>query len=522
MATDLSFGPSRDLAPGRADAALDVARLDDRRDRTRAGQDLGGAESDDDGRRRGRPPCRGPDERDEPRGRRASAGARRALRGDHLGADRTPSVADPHLLADRSGRSGLARRPDHRPLHAARRGLGRDLCRDDLRRAPAATPAGTSPRSSSRSWSTTCRSRSGGRASHRSGRPRRTTCSRTPTGSSIDGSSWGGDGFGSVRQLARLTEGTQLAVFDFALVRQSRWREAIASTFDLPDFLPYLRSIRRIAVTYGTHDELGRPGTTNMVKPLYHVAWIGSRLGMTVSRPLAPIAGPVGAGDQGSARRSRAAHAAQTTHAPGKHAGVKPVAGRGYTATLRHGSADVAVVMRPVCRGMPSGTTLRVELLAERRGSELRVDVTAEAETVAVHAWQDGVELLDRRFNAPRRTEIDLLAEAIEAPHRDIVSEGAIRMAAGIVGAARGRDRVDRALGPARRPAGRAAAGRDAGERTPLDVATAAIRPWSSCRISTPGRCRRGRADRADRRRRRPARPGRRRADRRLDAGGDV
>ena len=52
----------------------------------------------------------------------------------------------------------------------------------------------------------------------------------------------------------------ELAVFDFALVRQSRWREAIASTFDMPDFLPYLRSIRRIAVTYGTHDELGRPG----------------------------------------------------------------------------------------------------------------------------------------------------------------------------------------------------------------------------------------------------------------------
>ena len=82
---------------------------------------------------------------------------------------------------------------------------------------------------------------------------------------------------------------------------------------------------------------------------------------------------------------------------------------------------------------MPAGTTLRVELLAERRGSELRVDVTAEAETVAVHAWQDGVELLDRRFNAARRTETDLLAEAIEAPQRDIVSEGAIRMAAQIV-----------------------------------------------------------------------------------------
>ena len=252
----------------------------------------------------------------------------------------------------------------------------------------------------------------------------------------IDGSSWGGDGFDSVRQLARLIDGNHLAAFDFALVRQSRWREAIASTFDLPDFLPYLRSIRRIAVTYGTHDELGRAGTTNMVKPLYHVAWLGSRLGMTVSKPLGPndAAGKAGAGS-GSAQSpgTSAAHTAHAAHAAGRHVGVKPVAGRGYAATLRHGSADVAVVMRPVLSGMPSGTTLRVELLADRRGSELRVDVTAEAETVAVHAWQDGVELLDRRFNAPRRTEADLLAEAIEAPHRDIVSEGAIRMAARIV-----------------------------------------------------------------------------------------
>ena len=59
--------------------------------------------------------------------------------------------------------------------------------------------------------------------------------------------------------------------------------------------------------------------------------------------------------------------------------------------------------------------------------------MTAEAETVAVHASQDGDELLDRRFLAPRRTEADLLAEAIEAPRRDIVSDGAIRMAARMV-----------------------------------------------------------------------------------------
>jgi hypothetical protein len=241
----------------------------------------------------------------------------------------------------------------------------------------------------------------------------------------IDGSSWSGDGLGRLAELARLVETRQLAVFDFALARQSRWREAIASTFDMPDLLPYLRSIRRIAVTYGTHDELGRPGTTNMVKPIYHVAWIASRLGMTVTKPLTPlgVASPA------------TGHVAHAVHAAGKHAGVKPLAGRGYAATMRLGQGEVAVVMRPVMTGMPAGTTLRVELLAERRGSELRVDVTAEAETVAVHAWQDGVELLDRRFMAARRTEADLLAEAIEAPKRDVVSDGAIRMAARIVAA---------------------------------------------------------------------------------------
>ena len=37
------------------------------------------------------------------------------------------------------------------------------------------------------------------------------------------------------------------------------------------------------------------------------------------------------------------------------------------------------------------------------------------------------------RFLAPRRTETDLLAEAIESPQRDVVAEGAIRMAARIV-----------------------------------------------------------------------------------------
>ena len=233
----------------------------------------------------------------------------------------------------------------------------------------------------------------------------------------IDGSTWSGNGLGRLGELAGLLDTTRLAISDFALVRQSRWREAIASVFDDPDFLPYLRSLRRIAVTYATHDETGSPGSTNLVKPVYHVGWLASRLGLSVVRPLTPVAG----------------HGPLTAAKPvarGPHA--KPIVGRGLGATLSDGRSEVGVVIRPMVSPMPAGTTLRVELLAERRGSELRADVTAEAETVHVRVWQDGVEALDRLFLAPRRTEVELLAEAIEATGRDPVADGALRSAAAI------------------------------------------------------------------------------------------
>jgi glucose-6-phosphate dehydrogenase assembly protein OpcA len=232
----------------------------------------------------------------------------------------------------------------------------------------------------------------------------------------VDGSTWGGDGLARLAEMASVAEKANLAVSDFALMRQSRWREAIASIFDDPDFLPYLRSLRRISVTYGTHDETGAPGTTNLVKPVYHVAWMASRLGLNVVKPLA-----VAPGSRPSASKSR----------PG--AGGRPPLSRGMTAALTDGRADVSVVIRPVVSPMPSGTTLRVELLCERRGSELRADVTAEAETVHVRVWQDGVEALERHFLAARRGDVDLLAEAIEAGRRDPVSVGTLRTAARLV-----------------------------------------------------------------------------------------
>jgi glucose-6-phosphate dehydrogenase assembly protein OpcA len=234
----------------------------------------------------------------------------------------------------------------------------------------------------------------------------------------VDGSTWDGDGLARLAEMASVAEMANLAVSDFAQMRQSRWREAIASIFDDPDFLPYLRSLRRISVTYGTHDETGAPGSTNLVKPVYHVAWVASRLGLNVAKPLAGASAP----GQGASKPKR----------PGS--GGRPTLSRGMAATLSDGRAEVSVVIRPVVSTMPAGTTLRVELLCERRGSELRADVTAEADTVHVRVWQDGVEALERHFLAARRGDVDLLAEAIEAGRRDPVSVGTLRTAARLVG----------------------------------------------------------------------------------------
>jgi hypothetical protein len=89
-----------------------------------------------------------------------------------------------------------------------------------------------------------------------------------------------------------------------------------------------------------------------------------------------------------------------------------------------------------VASKMPAGTTLRVELLAERRGSELRADVTAEAENVHVHTWLDGVQYMDRTFKAPRRGDVDLLGEALEVGGREPVAVETLRMAAELAGEA--------------------------------------------------------------------------------------
>jgi glucose-6-phosphate dehydrogenase assembly protein OpcA len=241
----------------------------------------------------------------------------------------------------------------------------------------------------------------------------------------VDGSRWSGNGLDRLRALAALAR-PALPISDFALMRQARWREAVASVFDHAEFLPYLRSLRRVAVTYATHGGPGAESGTNLVKPIYHVAWLAARLDLRVATPLAFVGRPASGGGQPAPGHGRPRPAAP---------GAPPDPGRGLRAILDWGrGAEVEVVVRPVISGMPGGTTLRVELRAERRGSELRAEVTAEAESVHVRVWQDGVEALERTFHAARRTDADLLAEAIEAGGRDTVAEGTLAMAARLAG----------------------------------------------------------------------------------------
>jgi glucose-6-phosphate dehydrogenase assembly protein OpcA len=199
--------------------------------------------------------------------------------------------------------------------------------------------------------------------------------------------------------MADLPRRFHLEVSDFALLRQARWREAIASTFDRPGLLPFLGSIERIEVRYAATD--GTPGAANVVRPIYHVGWLASRLGMSVVEPVRPGTG----------------------------------AWSGYDAMLRLDRKHVPVSFRPVESSAPRGTTLAVELYARRGHSELVLEVTAYAEGVVVMASLDDHRLPERRFMAPRRREPDLLALTIDSAGRDRVAAEVLAMSAKLVGA---------------------------------------------------------------------------------------
>ena len=213
----------------------------------------------------------------------------------------------------------------------------------------------------------------------------------------VDGSGWSGDGISGLAAMCSLPSRFKVDVSDFALIRQTRWREAIASTFDRPNLLPFLGNLERIEVRYAASD--GAPRAANVVRPIYHVAWLASRLDMAVVAPVQARTGPWS----------------------------------GYDAMLRHDRKHIPVSLRPIESTAPRGTTLAVELYARRGRSELVLEVTAYADGVVVMASVDDHRLSERRFLAPRRREPDLLALTIDSAGHDRVGAEVLAMTSRLV-----------------------------------------------------------------------------------------
>jgi glucose-6-phosphate dehydrogenase assembly protein OpcA len=207
----------------------------------------------------------------------------------------------------------------------------------------------------------------------------------------VDGSEWPGDGLDRLSAMAEMAGQMSLPVADFSLLRQARWREALASVYDLPDLRPHLRSVRAISVefAYGDHPS----GLANVVRPVYHVAWLASRLGMSVVSPL---------------RRDGD--------------------GRGV-AVLRQDGHSVTAEWRPAPSGLGAGSTVRVEIVSRRGGSELVGVVTADDSAVYVTVQDGGRERIRRVFSAPRLTEVDLLERAMDDRSGDRIAAEALAMA---------------------------------------------------------------------------------------------
>lgn len=214
----------------------------------------------------------------------------------------------------------------------------------------------------------------------------------------VDGSAWSGDGLDLLHKLGAVAEERRLVVADWALLRQARWREALASVYDLPDLRPHLGAVRRIDVEYAAAEQDDPAWQTNVVRPLYHVAWLGSRLGMTVSSPLRRVRG---------GRR---------------------------VATLRQRDHPVEVELRPVASVLGPGSTVRVEIASRLRGAELIGTVAAGDRNVEVSVYDNGRERVRRTYAAPRLSDVDLLTRAVEEGAADPVAVGALAMAHRILG----------------------------------------------------------------------------------------
>ena len=211
----------------------------------------------------------------------------------------------------------------------------------------------------------------------------------------FNGSDQRGVGINVVSDLVKVAASTGTALSDFSLIRQARWRDAVASAFDEPEIAPYLHSLTEIRATYAAGSNSNAP--VNIVKPTYHLAWLTSRLGASVVTPL--------------------------NNSGGSWGGLISDAGQ-----------RIALMLEPVVDARHSGTTLALHLKGERRGSTLELTVRADGATTQVQATINGTLVKERVFRAKRATDAELLSNALELGEVDPLSPSILRTFVQLVG----------------------------------------------------------------------------------------
>jgi len=213
----------------------------------------------------------------------------------------------------------------------------------------------------------------------------------------IDGATQPGDGLSTLRTLSAAAENAGAALTDFALLRQGRWRDSIATMFDEDSAAPFLNAINAISVDYS--EGRSSNASINVVRPAYHVAWLASRLNASIRKPL--------------------------------HLG----GGAGWRAELhnqlRH---PIAVELTPVASVLGAGTTIAVRIAADRRGDHFELEVRADSTSTRAVAKINGALVHERTFQAPRWTEASLLSESLEFGEIDPLSPAILRTMSALIG----------------------------------------------------------------------------------------
>ena len=213
----------------------------------------------------------------------------------------------------------------------------------------------------------------------------------------IDGATQPSDGLSTIRTLFTAAESAGVALTDFALLRQGRWRDSIATMFDEESASPFLNAINAISIDYSAGK--GVSPSINVVRPAYHVAWLASRLNATIKTPL--------------------------------HHGN----GTGWQAQLhdqlRH---PIAVELCPVDSVLGAGTTIAVRIAADRRGDHFELEVRADSTSTRAIAKINGAVVHERTFQAPRWTETTLLSESLEFGEVDPLSPAILRTMSALIG----------------------------------------------------------------------------------------